>query len=258
MKKQYFTFSQEYLVFLILFCCFSYHSYSQVGINTIKPGDGSILDIVSTEKGVFIPRINIIDLTTINPVTGVVGAAAELAATGLLVYNTSGTTGVGFYYWNGTDWVSVSGTATAEPPIDSVSLVSDVILNNSAYTDITGMSLTFIARKTSVLINMTASGFGTTNSMSIAYLRIFNVSSSSVIGGTMEKVQSFYDPSGPTSAWITTWSSVYSKLLTGLTVGNSYTIKVQGFGSPVVNGGQAVIYPLSSSDSNHLTLSVLQ
>ena len=120
------------------------------------------------------------------------------------------------------------------------------------------MTLTFTARKTSVAIQLTASGFGSVNSMSIAYLRIFNTTGGIVIGGTMEKVQSFYDPSGPSSYWITPWSAAYSKRLTGLTIGNTYDIKVQGYAVAVSPGGAAVIQPASSPDNNHLTLSVIQ
>jgi len=80
---------------------------AQVGINTTTPADGSLLDINSTEKGVFIPKVDITDLSTIAPITGVTGALAETAAEGLLVYNTNATSGPGYFYWDGTDWVAV-------------------------------------------------------------------------------------------------------------------------------------------------------
>lgn len=71
---------------------------AQVGIGTTHPSAGSILDITSTNKGILIPRVNIANLTTIAPVTGG-------STTSLLVWNTNATTGVGFHYWDGNDWI---------------------------------------------------------------------------------------------------------------------------------------------------------
>ncbi|EDM43610.1 putative phage tail protein [unidentified eubacterium SCB49] len=81
---------------------------SQVGINTTAPAKGAILDVESTDKGVFIPRVNIADLSTIAPITGIAGAAEEAAAAGLLVYNTNTTTGEGYHYWDGTDFTPLT------------------------------------------------------------------------------------------------------------------------------------------------------
>lgn len=67
------------LLFLIAITAFSVNLFSQVGINTTAPNPSSILDIVSTNKGLLIPRVSLTgntDVTTIpNP------------ANGLLVYN---------------------------------------------------------------------------------------------------------------------------------------------------------------------------
>lgn len=75
--------------------------YSQVGINTTDPDDGSILDVKSNDKGILIPRVNIEDISTIAPIT-------NSSTESLLVYNTNTVTGKGFYYWNGTDkWIAI-------------------------------------------------------------------------------------------------------------------------------------------------------
>lgn len=82
-------------------------SYAQnVGINTTgaAPDAGAGLDINFTDKGVLVPRVNITDLNTIAPVTG-------STTTSLLVFNTNTTTGVGYYYWNGAQWVKFSTAA---------------------------------------------------------------------------------------------------------------------------------------------------
>jgi trimeric autotransporter adhesin len=77
-----------------------------VGINTTgaAPANSAMLDVASANKGLLIPRVALINLTTAAPVVAPV--------TSLLVYNTA-TSGVkpnnitpGFYYWNGTMWVS--------------------------------------------------------------------------------------------------------------------------------------------------------
>lgn len=84
----------------ILLSIVPFTALAQVGVNTITPAAGSVLDIQSTDKGMLIPRLNIVDLTTIAPVTG--GSPV-----GLLAYNTNTTSGVGLHYWNGTRWNAV-------------------------------------------------------------------------------------------------------------------------------------------------------
>lgn len=75
---------------------------AQVGINTTSPSDGAMLDIDSDDKGLLVPRVNIADLSTIDPITG--GSTESL-----LVYNTNNGTGTGFHYWNGSIWVALGG-----------------------------------------------------------------------------------------------------------------------------------------------------
>lgn len=75
-------------------------SIAQVGINTANPSAGSIFDIVSSDKGMLIPRLDIVDLSTIDPVT-------DGSTEGLFVYNTNTSTGKGFYYWDGSSWISI-------------------------------------------------------------------------------------------------------------------------------------------------------
>ena len=77
--------------------------YSQnVGINTsgAVPNGSSMLDIVSTDKGLLIPRVDIVDLSTPLPVT-------VTPETSLLVYNTNTTSELGYYFWDGAKWVKL-------------------------------------------------------------------------------------------------------------------------------------------------------
>lgn len=62
---------------------------AQVGIGTTTPDASAQLEIISTGKGVLIPRMTEAERPA-NP------------ATGLLIFQTDGDTG--FYYYNGSDW----------------------------------------------------------------------------------------------------------------------------------------------------------
>ncbi|WP_336069157.1 hypothetical protein [Mesoflavibacter sp. CH_XMU1404-2] len=75
---------------------------SQVGIGTTNPTSSSILDIVSTNKGVLLPRIFLNSTTDVSTIS--------TPATGLLIYNTATISDVvpAFYYWNGMQWVKIS------------------------------------------------------------------------------------------------------------------------------------------------------
>lgn len=258
MKKQYTNLKQYTFIgmFLLLLAPLA---IAQVGINTITPGDGSILDIESSEKGIFIPRISITDLTTITPITGITGAPAEAAAAGLLAYNTFAGTGIGFYFWNGTDWAPLSGAAAAEPPIDSVSLATDQTISSATFALVPGMTQTFTARKTSVLVNVSASGYGDPSEPH-AWIEIRVLNGLTSIGGTQTNIHSSYRPTNPASNEInTSWSASYSKLLTGLTVGVSYTLTLQARVDGTDATNEAYIEPLTGDpDASHLTLTILQ
>ncbi|MDR1500792.1 MAG: hypothetical protein LBI58_07425 [Tannerellaceae bacterium] len=79
---------------------------AQVGIGTRQPDSSAMLDIVSTTKGVLIPRL------VVNSVKHDLDGKAGQPA-GLLVYNTgSKALAEGFYYWNGAEW-KVIESATA-------------------------------------------------------------------------------------------------------------------------------------------------
>ncbi|MDC8003280.1 tail fiber domain-containing protein [Aureisphaera galaxeae] len=66
-----------------------------------------MLDVTSSDKGVLIPRVDISNLSTIAPITG--GGTESL-----LVYNTNSTTGPGFFYWDGSQWVALAGSSSSD------------------------------------------------------------------------------------------------------------------------------------------------
>ena len=77
----------------------------QVGIHTDTPDNSSALEISATNRGLLIPRVTLTSsLSSPSPVTA--------PAVGLLVFNSGPNQPVGFYYWNGTTWVAVSGSGS--------------------------------------------------------------------------------------------------------------------------------------------------
>ncbi len=74
-----------------------------VGIGTSTPAASAKLDISSTNSGFLLPRIHLVGVNdSLVPI--------NRPATGLLVWNTNAalSSGTGFYYWNATQWVSLT------------------------------------------------------------------------------------------------------------------------------------------------------
>jgi hypothetical protein len=136
--------------------------------------------------------------------------------------------------------------------VSSVSLASNVTISSASYSNLTGMSVTFTATKTTALVTLTASGYGFTNSMSYVMFRVMNGATS--LGGTMEKIQNYDDTRGT----ITTWSCAYSRNITGLVVGNTYTYTVQASVNGIYGTYSAAIDAASFPDTDHVTLAVIQ
>ncbi|MDC7997520.1 hypothetical protein [Gilvibacter sediminis] len=234
----------------------SFTAAAQVGINTTSPDAGSILDISSSDKGVFIPRVDIADLSTIDPITDVGSSESELAdAESLLVYNTNTTTGKGYYYWDGDEWVAMRRDNEELPKAQSVSLTTNEILAGSSYTAVPGMKLTFTAEKSEVMLNLTMSGVAYTNSLSYGSFRVYDTTTNTVLGGTTTNSQSIHE-SGSSTYTITTWSGAFSKLLTGLTVGQTYELELQVKTTNLYGTDGIAIFPDYYPDTNHATLSI--
>lgn len=79
-----------------------------VGVGTTTPDASSIMHLNANNKGILIPKVSLSATNNAAPVTS--------PATGLLVFNTvsAGTfpnnVTVGFYYWDGTRWRSITDT----------------------------------------------------------------------------------------------------------------------------------------------------
>ncbi len=100
-------------------------SYSQVGIGTEIPDESAILDVTSTNKGVLLPRVEL--TSTDMDLDGVSGQQA-----GLLVYNTGGTLSVGYYFWDGKEWVRIDNSTAVAPAIAGL-ICSSVTLSPAGY-----------------------------------------------------------------------------------------------------------------------------
>jgi hypothetical protein len=88
MKK---TFILTSLFLCIVFTVLT--AQDNVGIGTTSPHSSALLDLTSTNKGLLIPRVVLLATTNnTSPING--------PATGLLVYNESGSLDAGFYYWD--------------------------------------------------------------------------------------------------------------------------------------------------------------
>jgi hypothetical protein len=112
------------------------------------------------------------------------------------------------------------------------------------------VSLSFTAESTSAVVMFSASGFGYTNSMSYVQFRILN--NGAVIGSTHEKIQNYDDWTGT----ITPWSTSYTRLLTGLTIGANYTITVQAQRDGILGNYNAIIN--TGFEGQHMTVTVIQ
>lgn len=126
---------------LFLFIGVSSLGFSQnIGINTTgaTPSSNAILDLNtgnSNNVGVIIPSVTLgASLATFNP--PILGAATA-ADVGMMVYNSGGTQAVGYYYWNGTTWVSVDG-GLSSVTVTSSAASSNVI--NNTLTAMPGMT----------------------------------------------------------------------------------------------------------------------
>ena len=108
---------------LLIGLLFSVQVFAQTGIGTATPNASAKLEVAATDKGFLPPRVA---LTASNAFSPIVGTAAN--ATGLLVYNTASAGATpnnvvpGYYYWNGTAWIQISGGLVIETKSASFSL----------------------------------------------------------------------------------------------------------------------------------------
>lgn len=90
-------------ILTLTFIVSTFAAYSQVGIGTLEPDNASMLDVVAGNKGILIPRVN---LLSIYDVTTVVGSVNGKYENSLLVFNKTNNSAItpGFYYWYENRW----------------------------------------------------------------------------------------------------------------------------------------------------------
>ncbi len=104
-------------VIILLITGFYYSAYSQnAGLNTTGavPSSNAVLDLNTGNKynmGLIVPHVTLgASLTTFSPP---MATGASTKDTGMLVYNMNGAQPVGYYSWNGTTWVNISGVTVS-------------------------------------------------------------------------------------------------------------------------------------------------
>lgn len=95
--------------FTALIFLFTLVSHAQnIGINDqgLDPDSSAILDLNATDKGLLIPRVALVSLSSNAPI-------GNNVATSLMIYNTTanGELSPGFYYWNGASWSKVQSSS---------------------------------------------------------------------------------------------------------------------------------------------------
>ncbi|MDQ6481315.1 hypothetical protein [Dyadobacter sp. LHD-138] len=119
-------------VILALFCLLikTTSVTAQVGIGTTTPDGNAMLEVVSPNKGILIPRILKADREAI-----------ATPATGLMVYQTDGKSG--FYFYHETEgWKLVSSELVPAPASDPGFSATLNALTTNASTQLTGWSVT--------------------------------------------------------------------------------------------------------------------
>ena len=113
-------------------------SAQNIGINETgaTPNTSALLDIVSTDKGLLIPRVQLTSTTDATTITnGNVNS--------LLVYNVATISDVvpGYYYWNGTVWKTLVGPAGSTVSYYEVDATSNITQPAGA-SNINSMAIT--------------------------------------------------------------------------------------------------------------------
>jgi hypothetical protein len=157
--------SYSVFVFVLIIPIFLLSQNIGINENGNSANSSAILDVQSADKGLLVPRINIPNLNNAAPVTS--------PETSLLVWNTNTTTGVGYHYWDGTQWIRLSTTngtvtaVTAENGLNSTGGTTPVIRlgglidQDPTIVNVAGNNLTFAGQTSKIAVG---SGFPSPNS----------------------------------------------------------------------------------------------
>lgn len=109
---------------------------AQQGFGTNTPSKSAAVDIVSSQRGLLVPRLALTQTTDQAPIP-----ASIAPATSLFVYNTATVNDVipGFYYWDGAKWVRFVSSSSEKNTV--VTAGKNVEVNSSVSTD--GLTTTY-------------------------------------------------------------------------------------------------------------------
>ena len=105
---------KQFVIVLSIFLI-TFTSQAQMGIGTAAPHASSLLDVSSTTKGFLAPRM-----------TKAQRVVIASPAAGLLVYQTDDQSPLmkGFYFYNGSVWVAISGAGSGTPGADGKTILN--------------------------------------------------------------------------------------------------------------------------------------
>jgi hypothetical protein len=208
--------------------------------------------IYSQNVGIGVPapleKLHVAGNARVNNLAGIGTRVVGSDVNGTLVNIAPGTNGqvltqtVGGPAWQNAGALNVSST----------SLTTDYTVTSAGWTNVAPMSVTFTATKTTALLIFSASGFAYTNSMAFVQFRVRNGATS--LGGTNTLTQNYDDVTGT----VTPWSCTFTKNISGLTVGNSYTFQLQAQRNGILGTYDTVIQAATNPDTHHMTLTVIQ
>jgi hypothetical protein len=154
--------------FIFIVVLFSIRNYSiaQVGIGTNTPNANAKLEVVSTNQGVLVPRVNLTSKTLDLNADGDNNVSNQ--PIGLLVYNTGTVLVKGFCYWTGTEWrVLVNSSAELASATLSCSEATldpqQQIANPTAITAGTTMKVPYILGNGGNFTGVTLTSTGNSN-----------------------------------------------------------------------------------------------
>lgn len=109
---------------------------AQQGFGTNTPSKSAAVDIVSSQRGLLVPRLALTETTDQAPIP-----SSIQPATSLFVYNTATVNDVipGFYYWDGAKWVRFVSSSTEKNVV--VTAGTNVEVNSALSTD--GLTTTY-------------------------------------------------------------------------------------------------------------------
>jgi len=239
MKKKFYLIAVSCLLFIS-------KTKAQVGIGTTTVENDLLLRVVSSNKGVLIPNLNIPNLNSSSPVTN--------PAFGLLAYNNASGK-QGFNFWDGTRWdelvdtqniysvlgLTISYSTSNSSPID-VSTLSGAInyaensLPGTIWTEVPGLSKNITISQNNNSVFVITEGMVQANNSSVSASSTFTYAIGVFVDGKLAGVRNYSTNYGRSNQY--DFFSI-NTLLKNLSVGNHViktyvTMRVNNFASATV------------------------